>query len=255
MRLYPKEMKIMKIVIFGAAGATGRIVVERALAQGHEVTAFDLHTAPLTIQHPKLTLIQGDIFNLSQVEAAIAGQDVVISVLGVRPGVTIPVCSEGTKNIIEAMQKRGVKRFICQSGFVVAALDGEWREVPYLPIILPFFPKMIAAGVISGLLAAIVGTIDAFAIPSGTRAKSVSIIHGVGNSLILVLFAVSWFLRLSVPGNPPVIAYVLSFLGATLLGITGWLGGELTLRLGIGVDEGANLNAPSSLSGLPASQI
>jgi putative NADH-flavin reductase len=144
MRLYPKEMKIMKIVIFGAAGATGRIVVERALAQGHEVTAFDLHTAPLTIQHPKLTLLQGDIFNLSQVEAAIAGQDVVISVLGVRPGVTIPVCSEGTKNIIEAMQKRGVKRFICQSGFVVATLDGEWREVPYLPIILPFFPKVKA---------------------------------------------------------------------------------------------------------------
>src|SRR5215471_9290344 len=92
-----KEMNIMNIVIFGAAGATGRIVVERALDQGHEVTAFDRNTAPLTIQHPKLTLVQGDIFNPSQVEAAIAGQDAVISVLGVRPGVTIPVCSEGTK--------------------------------------------------------------------------------------------------------------------------------------------------------------
>jgi uncharacterized membrane protein len=114
---------------------------------------------------------------------------------------------------------------------------------------------MIAAGVISGLLAAIVGTIDALAIPSGTRAKSVSVWHGAGNSLILVLFAVSWFLRYSVPADPPIIAYVLSFLGAALLGATGWLGGELTLRLGIGVDEGANLNAPSSLSGLPASQI
>jgi uncharacterized membrane protein len=113
---------------------------------------------------------------------------------------------------------------------------------------------MIAAGVISGLLAAIVGTIDALAIPSGTRARSVSFLHGAGNLLILVLFAVSWFLRLSVPGNPSIIAYALSFLGAALLGVTGWLGGELTLRLGIGVDEGANLNAPSSLSGLPASQ-
>jgi hypothetical protein len=65
---------------------------------------------------------------------------------------------------------------------------------------------------------------------------------------------VSWFLRSGIPENPPIIAYVLSFLGAALLGITGWLGGELTLRLGIGVDEGANLNAPSSLSGLPANQ-
>jgi putative NADH-flavin reductase len=134
----------MKIVIFGAAGATGRIVVERALEQGHEVTAFDRNTAPLTIQHPKLRLVQGDIFNPFQVEEAIAGQDVVISVLGVRPGVTIPVCSEGTKNIIAAMEKLGVKRFISQSAFAVAALDGEWREVPYLPLILPFFPKVKA---------------------------------------------------------------------------------------------------------------
>ena len=134
----------MKIVIFGAAGATGRIVVERALAQGYEVTAFDRLTAPLTIQHPKLTLIQGDIFNLAQVEVAIAGQDAVISVLGVRPGVTSPVCSEGTKNIIAAMDKLGIKRFISQSAFAVAALDGEWREVPYLPFILPFFPKVKA---------------------------------------------------------------------------------------------------------------
>ncbi len=74
----------MKIVIFGAAGATGRILVERALAQGHKVTAFDRHTAALTIEHPKLSLIQGDIFNPSQVEEAIAEQDIVISVLGVR---------------------------------------------------------------------------------------------------------------------------------------------------------------------------
>ena len=70
----------------------------------------------------------------------------------------------------------------------------------------------------------------------------------------MVLFAISWILRLNVPGNPPAVAYVLSFLGAALLGVTGWLGGELMLRLGIGVDEGANLNAPSSLSGLPANQ-
>ena len=134
----------MKIVIFGAAGATGRILVEQALAEGHEVTAFDRHTAPLTIQHPKLTLIQGDIFNPSQVEAAIVDQDVVVSVLGVRPGVTTPVCSEGTEYIITAMQKLGVKRFICQSAFVVAALDGEWREIPWMLPILPLFPKVKA---------------------------------------------------------------------------------------------------------------
>src|SRR5437667_6838785 len=115
MRLYPKELCMMKCVIFGAAGATGRILVERALAQGHEVTAFDRQTPTLTIHRPKFTLVQGDIFNPAQVEEAIASQDVVVSVLGVRPGVTTPVCSKGTEHIIAAMQKLGVKRFIRRS--------------------------------------------------------------------------------------------------------------------------------------------
>jgi uncharacterized membrane protein len=121
--------------------------------------------------------------------------------------------------------------------------NGYWSEIAFW---------MIAAGSIGGIIAAAVGTIDWLAIPSGTRAKSVGLLHGAGNYVILVLFIVSWLLRLSDPKSPSIIAYVLSFLGAVLLGGTGWLGGELTLRLGIGVDEGANLNAPSSLSGLPA---
>ncbi len=79
----------MKLVIFGAAGGTGRILVEQALAKGHEVTAFDRHPGALTIQHPKLSLVQGDVFDPDQVEAAIAGQDVVICVLGVKPGSTM----------------------------------------------------------------------------------------------------------------------------------------------------------------------
>jgi len=53
----------MKIVLFGADGGTGRDVVEQALAQGHEVTAFDRNPSALTIKHPMLTLVQGDIFN------------------------------------------------------------------------------------------------------------------------------------------------------------------------------------------------
>jgi putative NADH-flavin reductase len=135
----------MKIVIFGAAGGTGRDVVEQALAKGHEVTAFDRHPEALTIEHPKLKICQGDIFNEAQVEDAIKGQDAVICVLGVKPTTTIPVCSVGTEHIIAAMQKAGVKRFICQSAFTVAALDGEWREVPWmLPVILKFTPKVKA---------------------------------------------------------------------------------------------------------------
>ena len=54
---------------------------------------------------------------------------------------------------------------------------------------------MIVAGVIGGLAAAPLGWIDWFAIPGGTRAKSIGLWHGVGNVVVLVLFVVSWFLR------------------------------------------------------------
>jgi len=98
----------MKIVIFGAAGGTGRDVVEQALAKGYEVTAFDRHPEALTIEHPKLKIFQGDIFNEAQVEDAIKEQDAVICVLGVKPTTTIPGCSVGMEHIIAAMQKIGV---------------------------------------------------------------------------------------------------------------------------------------------------
>ena len=135
----------MKIIIFGAAGGTGRALVEQALAQGYIVTGFDRNPEALKLQHPNLTMLKGDIFDPVGVEQAIAGQDVVFCVLGVRPGVTIPVCSVGTKNIIMAMQKQGVKRLMVQSAFAVAALDGEWREVPWIvPLVSPLFGKVRA---------------------------------------------------------------------------------------------------------------
>jgi uncharacterized membrane protein len=108
---------------------------------------------------------------------------------------------------------------------------------------------MIAAGIVTGLLAAVFGLIDFLKIPSGTRAKRIGRMHGVGNVVVVVLFAASWFLRRDTPADPPTMAIALAALGAGLATITGWLGGELVDRLGVGVDDGANLDAPSSLSG------
>ena len=112
---------------------------------------------------------------------------------------------------------------------------------------------MIIAGIIGGLAAAPFGLIDYLAIPKGTRAKSVGLLHGLGNVVVLVLFAGSWWLRYSSPAVTPYVpsttALILSFLGFALAGGTGWLGGELVDRLSVGVDDGANLDAPSSLSG------
>lgn len=112
---------------------------------------------------------------------------------------------------------------------------------------------LIALGVLAGLLAAIFGLIDWTKIPSGTRAKRIGALHGVGNVIVVVLFTASWLIRGGPDVTPPATAFVLSFAAGGLAFVTGWLGGELVDRLGVGVDDGANVNAPSSLSGRPAS--
>ncbi|BBA37153.1 protein of unknown function DUF2231, transmembrane [Methylocaldum marinum] len=106
---------------------------------------------------------------------------------------------------------------------------------------------MIAAGIIGGLVAAPFGLIDWLAIPSHTRAKFIGLVHGVGNLIVLLLFIGSWWLRRNID-FPGAWAFVLSFAGLALVLITGWLGGELVDRLGVGVDDDADLNAPNSLS-------
>jgi uncharacterized membrane protein len=109
---------------------------------------------------------------------------------------------------------------------------------------------MLAAGVVGGLLAAVFGLVDWLAIPAGTRAKRVGLWHGVGNVVVVALFAVSWLLRRGQAEYEPTGApFWLGMAGVLLALVTAWLGGELVERLGVGVDEGANLDAPSSLSG------
>jgi uncharacterized membrane protein len=112
---------------------------------------------------------------------------------------------------------------------------------------------MIAAGIIGGLAAALFGVIDWTGIPRATRAKRIGVLHGTGNVIMVALFAVSWLLRRADPGDPSTVAIATSLVGGGLSLYTAWLGGELVDRLGVGVDDGANVNAPSSLSGRPAS--
>lgn len=111
---------------------------------------------------------------------------------------------------------------------------------------------MIAAGIITGLLAAIFGAIDWAAIPAGTRANGIATAHGVGNVVVIALFAIAWWLRREAPADASGLPLVLEVIAAAGALVTGWLGGELVDRLGVGVDPGANLDAPSSLSNRPA---
>ena len=103
----------MNIVIFGANGPTGRLLTKQALAKGHAVTAVTRHPETFPIENPCLQVMQGDVHDLPAVEQAIAGQDAVLSSLGVpftRKPVT--VYSEGMANIMQAMQRYGVRRLV-----------------------------------------------------------------------------------------------------------------------------------------------
>ena len=126
-------------------------------------------------------------------------------------------------------------------------------DILYLILGNPVFPTvsfyMIAAGVVGGLLAAIFGLMDWLGLPNSSRARFIGGWHGIGNFVIVVLFASSWFLRRGdVNFVPTSLALILSFAGIGLALITAWLGGEMVFRLGVGVDPGANVNAPNSLT-------
>ncbi|WIG60565.1 MAG: NAD-dependent epimerase/dehydratase [Ktedonobacterales bacterium] len=110
----------MKIAIFGANGPTGHLLTKQALAEGHMVTAVTRHPETFSLHHEHLRVMYGDVFDLSSVEQAVAGQDAVLSTLGVpftrKP---ITVYSQGTAHIVQAMQRYGVRRLICVSSSAV----------------------------------------------------------------------------------------------------------------------------------------
>jgi putative NADH-flavin reductase len=104
----------MKLIVFGATGKTGRHVVEMAIQQNHTVTAFARTPAKLNLAHANLTIVQGDVLDANAVERAIAGHDAVISVLGDGEKRST-LRTDGTKQIMAAMQKNGIQRFISTS--------------------------------------------------------------------------------------------------------------------------------------------
>jgi uncharacterized membrane protein len=136
--------------------------------------------------------------------------------------------------------------------FVTSIVFDIIRMVTGTPVYSTVAYWMIAAGIVGGLLAAVFGFLDWRELSGGSRAHRLGKWHGLGNVLVVALFAASWFLRRPDPSAPSTLAILLSLLGGAVGLVTSWIGGELVERLGIGVDEGANSNAPSSLSGQPA---
>ncbi len=132
-----------RILIVGATGGTGRQLVAQALEQGYAVTALVRNPSKLGIEHPNLRALQGDVLDYASVEAAARGQEAVISALGhkqyFRP---TRILSEGTKNILRAMEAQGVPRFICQTSLGIgdsAGRMGLYYTFIVCPLVVPFY--------------------------------------------------------------------------------------------------------------------
>ena len=106
----------MKLAIFGATGRTGLPLVRQALAKGYTVKALVRTPSKLTIEDPRLTVIQGDATNAADVERTVEGTDGVLSVLGHAKGSPDDVQTVATRAIVAAMKKHGVKRVVSLTG-------------------------------------------------------------------------------------------------------------------------------------------
>lgn len=106
----------MKIIVFGASGGTGLEIVKQALEAGHEVTAFARNPAKVTLEHPKLRRVTGDVMNAAAVNQAIAGQEAVVSALGPSRPPVPGMMETAANNIVAAMRKAGVRRLVSTTG-------------------------------------------------------------------------------------------------------------------------------------------
>jgi uncharacterized membrane protein len=132
--------------------------------------------------------------------------------------------------------------------FIVGALLDiihKFADVAWIPTVTYW---NLAIGVVAAAVAAIFGVADWTKIPRDTRAKRVGTVHGAGNLVAVALFVLALWIRSDIPGYAVnAAALTLEVVAFALLAVTAWLGGELVDRLGVGVDDGANVNAPNSL--------
>lgn len=106
----------MKLIIFGATGGTGYQLVTQALEKGYEVTAFVRNPDKFQQVHMNLNVVKGDVLDLASVEQAVEGHDAVMCALGM-PSIMdkSQLRSKATKNLVSAMEKKGVQRIVCLS--------------------------------------------------------------------------------------------------------------------------------------------
>jgi uncharacterized protein YbjT (DUF2867 family) len=130
-------------LIVGATGGTGRQLVAQALERGYAVTALVRDPSRLPHTHARLTVLRGDVLDGASVDAAMRGQDAVVSALGhKRYFYPTRILSAGTLNILRAMEAHGVRRFVCETSLGIGESAGRlglFYTLFIIPVILPFY--------------------------------------------------------------------------------------------------------------------
>ena len=129
------------VIVFGATGSVGSLAVQSLLDEGHVVTAFARHPEKLGVQHAKLRRIAGDALDFESVSAAMPGHDAAIVTLGAGAALHSRIRSEGTLNVVRAMQVHGVPRLVVQSTLGAheswGNLDFWWKRVMFGALLRP----------------------------------------------------------------------------------------------------------------------
>src|ERR1700730_3024209 len=139
----PPRREPARVLIVGATGGTGRQLVAPALEHGYAVTALVRDPSRLPVGHPKLTVIQGDVLDASSVDAAMRGQEAVLSALGHKRYFSpTRILSDGIGNILRAMETHGVPRLVCETSLGIGDSVGRMGlqyTLFVIPVILPFY--------------------------------------------------------------------------------------------------------------------
>ena len=133
----------MRVLVIGATGGTGAQLVSQGLGRRWHVTALVRTPGKLTVAHPSLRVVKGDVLDPPSIEPAIRGQDAVLSALGHKRWLgPTRILSEGTRNILRAMESCGVRRLVCETSLGVGTSWGRLGlsyTLFVVPFILPFY--------------------------------------------------------------------------------------------------------------------
>ena len=132
-----------RVLIVGATGGTGRMLVAQALERGYVVTALARDPVALQLKHPRLEVMPGDVLDETSINAAVRGQDAVLSALGHKRYIgPTRILSRGTRNVLWAMKSHGVQRFVCETSLGIgdsAGRMGLYYTFFVIPVVLPFY--------------------------------------------------------------------------------------------------------------------